>query len=201
MTRIRTSPPSAPTASPGPDRRRFLIAGAAGTLGLAACRDRSTTRVQASGAAAPAIPAAPMGSLGAPRRAYGERSAFEKPVRSFKADSPTPGTGSSRTPLQDQLGIITPSALHFERHHRGVPSIDPTKYELMITLRRRDRLPAADPRGVDRRARHDRRPRWIRPLQRDQNLDYRERRDGESCVGASRSSRCWARRRWRLPPR
>src|SRR5205085_2588372 len=45
---------------------------------------------------------------------------------------PTPGTGSSRTPLQDQLGIITPSALHFERHHSGVPTIDPTKHELVI---------------------------------------------------------------------
>jgi sulfane dehydrogenase subunit SoxC len=46
--------------------------------------------------------------------------------------SPTPATASSRTPLQDLVGIITPSALHFERHHSGVPTIDPAKHELMI---------------------------------------------------------------------
>lgn len=39
---------------------------------------------------------------------------------------------SSRTPLQDLYGIITPSDLHFERHHGGVPNIDPEKYELLI---------------------------------------------------------------------
>jgi sulfane dehydrogenase subunit SoxC len=70
--------------------------------------------------------------LGGGRRPYGERSPFEKAVRTFKADSPTPGTGSSRTPLQDCFGIITPSSLHFERHHSGVPTIDPSKHELVI---------------------------------------------------------------------
>jgi sulfane dehydrogenase subunit SoxC len=44
----------------------------------------------------------------------------------------TPGTGSSRTPLQDTHGIITPSSLHFEQHHAGVPSRDPERHELMI---------------------------------------------------------------------
>ena len=38
----------------------------------------------------------------------------------------------SFTPLYDQPGIITPSALHFERHHGGVPDIDPADYRLMI---------------------------------------------------------------------
>ena len=28
--------------------------------------------------------------------------------------------------------MITPSDLHFERHHGGVPVIDPEKYELVI---------------------------------------------------------------------
>src|SRR6266567_8294139 len=54
--------------------------------------------------------------LGAPRRQYGERSPYETSSRYFH-ESITPGTGSSRTPLQDLYGIITPSALHFERHH------------------------------------------------------------------------------------
>lgn len=69
--------------------------------------------------------------LGAPRRPYGDRSPYEKSARYFKPSS-TPGTGASRTPLQDLHGIITPSALHFERHHAGVPQIDPHHHELMI---------------------------------------------------------------------
>lgn len=69
--------------------------------------------------------------LGAGRRPYGERSSFETAARSFNP-SVTPGTGSSRTPLQDLHGIITPSPLHFERHHAGVPAIDPHKHELLI---------------------------------------------------------------------
>lgn len=108
------------------DRRRFLATGVAGTLAAAACRDRTPSKLEP--APAPAAPS----SLGAGRRPYGERSRFETAARAFKADSPTPGTGSSRTPLQDALGIITPSALHFERHHSGVPAIDPARHELLI---------------------------------------------------------------------
>lgn len=69
---------------------------------------------------------------GDPRRLYGERSSFEKSARSFGASSVAVTTGSSRTPLQDLYGIITPSALHFERHHSGVPAIDPAQHELLL---------------------------------------------------------------------
>ncbi len=69
--------------------------------------------------------------LGAPRRAYGERSPFEKSSRYFHP-SATPASGSSRTPLQDLYGIITPSALHYEVHHAGVPTIDPQQHRLLI---------------------------------------------------------------------
>ncbi len=41
-------------------------------------------------------------------------------------------TGTSLTPLQDLSGTITPSDLHFERHHAGVAQIDPTRYRLLI---------------------------------------------------------------------
>jgi hypothetical protein len=69
--------------------------------------------------------------LGAARRSYGERSPYETSSRFF-LESATSGTGASRTPLQDLHGIITPSALHFERHHAGVPQIDPCRHELLI---------------------------------------------------------------------
>jgi sulfane dehydrogenase subunit SoxC len=38
----------------------------------------------------------------------------------------------SRTPLEALEGIITPSALHFERHHSGIPDIDPDAHRLLI---------------------------------------------------------------------
>jgi sulfane dehydrogenase subunit SoxC len=39
---------------------------------------------------------------------------------------------ASLTPLGESYGIITPSALHFERHHAGVPAINSAEYRLMI---------------------------------------------------------------------
>jgi sulfane dehydrogenase subunit SoxC len=41
-------------------------------------------------------------------------------------------SSSSRTPLQDLMGMITPSDLHFERHHGGVPSIVSEEHELLV---------------------------------------------------------------------
>jgi len=70
--------------------------------------------------------------LGAPLRPYGDRSPFERAVRKSLRTVTFPGTGSTETPLQDLYGTITPSSLHFERHHAGVPSIDPEKHELLI---------------------------------------------------------------------
>jgi sulfane dehydrogenase subunit SoxC len=40
--------------------------------------------------------------------------------------------GFSLTPLQDLAGIITPNGLHYERHHAGVPAIDPAQHRLMV---------------------------------------------------------------------
>ena len=70
-------------------------------------------------------------SLCAPLGPYGERSPFERAVR-WTRESRTPETGSSFTPLQDSVGTITPSALHYERHHGGIPSIDPAGHRLVI---------------------------------------------------------------------
>ena len=35
------------------------------------------------------------------------------------------------TPLDKMLGNLTPSGLHFERHHGGIPTIDPAKHLLV----------------------------------------------------------------------
>ena len=89
------------------NRRRFLSFGT-GVLTAASCKQ-------------------PLGKSesGAHMRAYGERSPFEGPVRGIREFTASPGTGSSRTPHAELYVTITPSALHFERHHSGVPSIDP----------------------------------------------------------------------------
>jgi sulfane dehydrogenase subunit SoxC len=70
-------------------------------------------------------------TLGAPLGPYGERSPFEKAVR-WTRESRTPETGSSFTPLQDSVGTITPSALHYERHHSGIPAVDPAEHRLVV---------------------------------------------------------------------
>jgi len=43
-----------------------------------------------------------------------------------------PEASTSLTPLQDSCGILTPSSLHYERHHSGVPRIDPASHQLLI---------------------------------------------------------------------
>jgi sulfane dehydrogenase subunit SoxC len=43
-----------------------------------------------------------------------------------------PTATHSLTPHQSLHGVITPSALHFERHHNGVPSINPDRHRLLI---------------------------------------------------------------------
>ena len=69
--------------------------------------------------------------LGEPLGPYGERSPFEKAVR-WRRESKTPETGSSFTPIHDSVGTLTPSALHYERHHSGIPAIDPAGHRLVV---------------------------------------------------------------------
>ena len=101
------------------NRRSFL--GLAATLGLwSACSPNG----DAPTAEAPS-------RLGAPVSAYGNRSRFETAARASRAVK-NPEVSSSRTPLAGLHGIITPSALHFERHHSGVPDIDPAEHRLAV---------------------------------------------------------------------
>jgi sulfane dehydrogenase subunit SoxC len=65
---------------------------------------------------------------------YGAPAKYESKVtRTFIRSQPgTTGSGASRTPLESLEGMITPSGLHFERHHNGVPDIDPAAHRLML---------------------------------------------------------------------
>jgi sulfane dehydrogenase subunit SoxC len=70
---------------------------------------------------------------GTPLSNYGHPSAHErKTIRWTMGNAMAAGNGVSWTPLQDLDGIITPSGLHFERHHNGVPHIDPKQHHLLI---------------------------------------------------------------------
>src|SRR5436853_359943 len=43
-----------------------------------------------------------------------------------------PTRSAAFSPLQNSYGTITPSGLHYERHHGGIPNIDPAKHRLVI---------------------------------------------------------------------
>lgn len=70
---------------------------------------------------------------GKPFSNYGEPSIYEKQVIRWTMGNPmAPGNGVSWTPLHELEGVITPNGLHFERHHNGVPQIDPAEHRLMV---------------------------------------------------------------------
>lgn len=98
------------------NRRHLLKIGAAGTLAL------------------PVMAAEPwMKVPGAPTSAYGEPSRFARLQRErVNAHPYGPAAGSSSTPLQHLNGTITPNSLHFERHHSGIPDIDPARHRLTV---------------------------------------------------------------------
>ena len=75
-------------------------------------------------------------TLGQPvaTRPYGMPSKFESQL--LRRESPglarVGGASVSFCPLQGLFGIITPSGLHFERHHQGWQDVDPARHRLMI---------------------------------------------------------------------
>jgi sulfane dehydrogenase subunit SoxC len=111
-------------------RSAGLFAGAA--IGVPVLRGLAqATSPRAVGAALPVTPSAPADPTrvpGLPSGPLGLRSPFENPALTPIGVT----TGSSLTPLQALSGTITPSDLHFERHHNGIAIIDPAKYALTI---------------------------------------------------------------------
>ncbi len=65
---------------------------------------------------------------------YGKPSKYEANVQRRQSPGLTQTNQSSVAfaPLQSLFGIVTPSGLHFERHHQGWWDIDPSKHRLMI---------------------------------------------------------------------
>lgn len=132
--------PAAHDDAPVVSRRR-AIGVAAGVLGGVMLGGRAVDTLAQQGAAGtPAAggPASALAAVAAPADAtkvpglpsgpLSTRSPFETPA----LDAVGVTTGSSRTPLQALSGAITPADLHFQRHHNGIPTIDPARYELTI---------------------------------------------------------------------
>jgi sulfane dehydrogenase subunit SoxC len=114
-------------------RRNFLAGAVAAAAGAVA-----TNRAQAQAGDDPAIMKLPAHSkgLGQPvaARGYGLPSEWEKNLQRRESPGLTrvPQSSVSFAPLQGLFGIITPSGLHFERHHQGWWDIDPSQHRLMV---------------------------------------------------------------------
>ena len=110
--------------------RRAMLAGAAGAVGgvLLKTASAAVKATPLAEAAPQQVPPDPTRVLGRFPSELGRRSPFEQPRR-LAGRAPS---SASLTPLQDLNGILTPADLHFERHHGGVPAIDPERYKLLI---------------------------------------------------------------------
>lgn len=104
-------------------RRRFLITGTAAAVGAAGAARAAGYEVPAD---ATKVQGYPMEDT-----SYGTRSQFETEVRT-RYKTATAQSSWTMTPLQDSVGIITPSGLHFERSHGGTAVIDPAKHMLYV---------------------------------------------------------------------
>jgi sulfane dehydrogenase subunit SoxC len=127
MKRKNTMPTVEPAAGNGILNRRIFLEGAlvAGATGAGL----------ASAAAEPLPVPRWMKVPGANFVPYGQPSQFEsKVVRTIAppANPATQGIGTARTPLHLLEGMMTPSGLHFERSHSGIPDIDPDQHRLVI---------------------------------------------------------------------
>ncbi len=113
--------------------RTAFAAAAAGVAGVGAAR-----AAESGTAGDPEILQLPpwTTSLGLPvaHRGYGQPASYEANLQ--RRESPglasVPQASVAFTPLQGLFGIITPSGLHFERHHQGWVEIDPSRHRLMI---------------------------------------------------------------------
>src|SRR5215475_11912333 len=123
--------PAEPAAGQGLlERRRFLTHG----MALLGASSLAAEAVTPAGAAEPPDRPAWMQFPGAPFSGYGNPAKYESKVMrtNIQSQPGTTGSGASRTLLEALDGMITPSGLHFERHHSGVPDIDPDQHRLLI---------------------------------------------------------------------
>ena len=142
-----------------PGRRRFIQKGAA-LAGLAATPAALAVVPRSASGQARVATVPDMNTM--EYVLYGQRSRFVNTERVLEdahhhevhRPRPDPYRPSAGTPIRDQVGIITPSSLHFAtQHHYGIPDINPSEHQLTIhgmvdrpmvfTVDELKRLPAA----------------------------------------------------------
>ncbi len=131
-------------SSKPPDRRKFLKRGAALAGGLSLGAAAPAIREAAASAQSGEVQSQEVQSQEIPDYsgdeliAYGERSRFVTSKRIAHGGRPSPDPFGLvfhvASPIQDSVGVITPSALHYIGTTRGsfVPDIDPAEHRLMI---------------------------------------------------------------------
>ncbi len=120
--------------------RRDLLRAALGSALSAAAAGAAVAQVAATPPEGgdPNILALPAHSrgLGQPvaTEGYGRPSRHEANVQRRQSPGLTQTNQASVSfaPLQSLFGIVTPSGLHFERHHQGWWDVDPAKHRLMV---------------------------------------------------------------------
>jgi sulfane dehydrogenase subunit SoxC len=123
---LRTQVALPPSNGDVTTRRRFLTA-SAGVAGAAV----------SGHAFADSLADVPPREPGAPLSGHSERSKY---VEISRLPEASPGVRNidrsdainSKIPLNKLVGVITPSDLHYERSHSGVPDLDPAKHRLLV---------------------------------------------------------------------
>jgi sulfane dehydrogenase subunit SoxC len=114
------------TRRPTFSRRTFIAAST--SAGIATLAGRASADSLAD--VPPRLPGVPLG----------ERSERSQYVQISRVPESTPGIRgvdpslaiNSKTPLDRLVGTVTPSDLHYERSHAGVPDLDPATHRLLI---------------------------------------------------------------------
>jgi sulfane dehydrogenase subunit SoxC len=118
-----------PAAGNGLLHRRIFLTQGAALLGAGGLTLLSAQPVGAEPLTIPPWMKAP----GTHMSAYGQPSKHEAMVQRVVGGTPNVvGNGVSFTPHHRLHGTITPNSLHFERHHSGVPDIDPDAHRVLI---------------------------------------------------------------------
>ena len=114
--------------------RRGLLAGAAGSAAAVMTARAPRAQEAPPGAKSYEVQDEPWKAVGDQLKrngGYGTRSQFETDVR-WQYPTPTDYSSWTMSPLSAGMGVVTPSGLHFERHHLGTPTIDPAKHKLLV---------------------------------------------------------------------
>lgn len=108
-------------------------------LGRSAAAAVAGLTTLAGGRASAQVVSVPSSNLalgrGIPESEYGLPSKYEAHVKRRRTDvlvNRQNFSDWSMTPLHQQLGVVTPNGLIYERHHSGVPDIDPEAHRFAI---------------------------------------------------------------------